>query len=244
MNRGIAMRPLIQVVDLWRRYQLGDCIVEALRGVTVDFYKGEFTLLLGPSGSGKSSLLHLLGAMDHPSSGTVHYDGIDLSSLGQGRQTDLRLRKIGFVFQTFNLLPTLNVLENVALPMRFAGVNQKNRNEKAAHLLEKVGLGDRLGHLPKQLSGGQRQRVAIARSLANEPALILADEPTGNLDTHSGEQVIDLLLQLRNEGKTVVMVTHNTEYTALADRTVMLRDGQIAAGPVHSRAPSGVLGTI
>lgn len=218
---------MITVHDVWKTYPLGDTCVQALRGVSVRIEPGEFALLLGPSGSGKSSLLHILGAMDRPTRGQLEFQGRDISRLSGREQTHLRLNRIGFIFQTFNLMPTLTALENVALPMRLAGVGRRERLERAQHLLHRVGLGDRGRHLPRQLSGGQRQRVAIARALANEPAVILADEPTGNLDSESGAQVIDILKELHREGRTILMVTHNAEFAPLADRLLRMRDGQL-----------------
>lgn len=221
---------MITIQDVWKTYPLGDTKVHALRGVSGTIQAGEFTLLLGPSGSGKSSLLHIIGAMDRPTQGKVEFEGVDISRLSARTQTHLRLKRIGFIFQTFNLMPTLSALENVALPMRLAGKGKRERLERAKQLLERVGLADRAGHLPRQLSGGQRQRVAIARALANDPAVILADEPTGNLDSESGTQIVNILKELHQEGHTILMVTHNVEFANLADRVLRMRDGQLAAG--------------
>jgi len=220
---------MITMHDVWKTYPLGDTDVHALRGVSGTIEAGEFAVLLGPSGSGKSSLLHILGAMDRPTQGKVEFEGLDISRLSGREQTQLRLKRIGFVFQTFNLMPTLTALENVALPMRLAGAGKRQRLDRAQHLLERVGLGDRARHLPRQLSGGQRQRVAIARALANDPAVILADEPTGNLDSESGAQVVNILKDLHQEGRTILMVTHNAEFSSLADRVLRMRDGQLVA---------------
>jgi len=220
---------MLNVHDLWKTYAMGEHPVHALRGVTATVHAGEFALLLGPSGSGKSSRLHILGAMDHPSRGGVEFEGREISGLSTREQTRLRLTRIGFVFQTFNLMPTLSALENVALPMRLAGVGRRERLERALGLLGRVGLEDRAAHLPRQLSGGQRQRVAIARALANDPALILADEPTGNLDSEAGAQVMEILKGLHRDGRTIILVTHNAEFTALADRVLRMRDGQLVA---------------
>ena len=229
------MGSAIEVRDVWKTYELGEHGVHALRGVSMRIDAGEFVALLGPSGSGKSSLLHILGAMDRPSAGTVRLEGEEISALPAARQTALRLRRIGFVFQTFNLMPTLTALENVALPMRLAGVVGRRRSERAADLLERVGLADRAGQLPRQLSGGQRQSVAIAPALANDPSLILAndpslilaDEPTGNLDSESGEFVLEILKTLHAGRATIVMVTHNPEMARYAERTITMRDGRL-----------------
>ncbi len=222
------MAALIEARDVWKTYHLGDVEVHALREVSLEVHPGAFVALLGPSGSGKSSLLHILGAMDRPTRGNVCLEGQDISTLSPTAQAELRLWRIGFIFQTFNLIPTLTALENVALPMRLAGMGKRKRTGRASHLLETVGLVDRAEHLPKQLSGGQRQRVAVARALANDPALILADEPTGNLDTESGQAVLDLLETVHDQGVTVVMVTHNPELIEHADNVVTIRDGHVA----------------
>jgi len=201
--------------------------VEALRGVNLVVEAGEFVALVGPSGSGKSTLLHLIGAMDTPTRGEVHLNGRTLAQTNDAGRTRLRCHEVGFVFQTFNLLPTLSALENVEIALRLAGVSRRERRARAIELLERVGLGERIGHLPRQLSGGERQRVAIARALANRPALLLADEPTGNLDSATGQVIVGLLRQFNTEGQTIVLVTHDPEIAAQAGRVLRIRDGRI-----------------
>lgn len=219
---------LLEATELWKTYGTGEARVHALRGVSLTVARGEFVALVGPSGSGKSSLLHLIGAMDTPTRGAVSLAGEDLGRLKGSQLTALRLRKLGFVFQTFNLIPTLTALENVALPLQLAGAGMRRSRERAGELLTQVGLADRMGHLPSQLSGGQKQRVAIARALANDPALILADEPTGALDTPNGEAIMALLEELNRQGRTIMMVTHNPDLAGRAGRILRMRDGQLA----------------
>jgi len=221
------MSNVIETDDLWKVYRTDGVTVEALRGVNLAVEAGEFVALVGPSGSGKSTLLHLLGAMDTPTRGAVHLNGHDLAQMSSAGCTRLRCRELGFVFQTFNLLPTLNALENVAIALRLAGVGRQERRRRATELLEQVSLGERLGHLPRQLSGGERQRVAIARALANRPILLLADEPTGNLDSATGESIVALLRALNGQGQTIVLVTHNAEIVAQAGRVLRMKDGQV-----------------
>ncbi len=218
---------ILEVKDVWKTYPMGDFTVEALRGVDLVVNEGEYLALVGPSGSGKSSLLHMLGFMDTPTKGEVLFDEKPSSGLKDKEKTQLRLKNIGFVFQTFNLLPNLSALENVEIVMRVGGVPKDKRRKKAAELLEKVGLADRVRHLPNQLSGGQRQRVAIARALANNPKLILADEPTGNLDSATGEEVINLFKQLNEEGQTIIIVTHNEDIARQAQKRLTIKDGRI-----------------
>jgi len=221
------MTPIVETHDLWKVYRMDGTSVEALRGVNLMVEAGEFVALVGPSGSGKSTLLHLIGAMDTPTRGEVWLNGRSLTGMSDAERTCLRCREVGFVFQTFNLLPTLNVLENVEIALRLGGVPASQRRKRAAELLERVGLAERMKHLPRQLSGGERQRVAIARALANQPALLLADEPTGNLDTTTGESIIALLQQFHGQGQTIVLVTHNPEIAKQADRVLRMKDGQI-----------------
>jgi putative ABC transport system ATP-binding protein len=201
--------------------------VEALRGVNLAVEPGEFVALVGPSGSGKSTLLHLLGAMDTPTRGEVVFEGKNLAAFSDGERTQLRCRQIGFVFQTFNLLPTLTAFQNVELPLRLARVPTRERIPRARELLIQVGLGARTNHLPRQLSGGERQRVAIARALANHPKLLLADEPTGNLDSVTGKETIALLQEVHRAGQTIMLVTHNADVAAQANRVLHVRDGVI-----------------
>ncbi|WP_408010050.1 ABC transporter ATP-binding protein [Pseudalkalibacillus sp. A8] len=218
---------IINVKNLWKTYGHGDTAVHAVRGIDLNVKEGEFIALMGPSGSGKSSLLHLIGAMDSPTDGEIIFKGKNYSKLNPKQKTDLRLRRIGFIFQTFNLIPSLSAIENVALPMKLAGISRKEANEKAKQLLGKVNLLDRLEHMPSKLSGGQRQRVAIARALANHPDLILADEPTGNLDSENGKIIIDLLEKLHSDGHTILIVTHDPELSERVSRVVYIRDGQL-----------------
>ena len=219
---------LISAVNLTKVYGSGDTAVRALDNVSFDVEPGEFVAVMGPSGCGKSTLLHLLGGLDRPTSGTVTIDGNDLTNLSDARLTELRRHKIGFIFQFFNLIPVLNAVENPALPITLDGVRQAEAKEKATDWLRKVGLRERLDHRPDQLSGGQQQRVAVARALVADPALILADEPTGNLDTRAGEEIAALLRQVANEwGRSVVVVTHDPRIAAHADRIVFLKDGSI-----------------
>jgi putative ABC transport system ATP-binding protein len=219
---------LISAVNLTKVYGSGDMAVRALDNVSFDVEPGEFVAVMGPSGCGKSTLLHLLGGLDRPTSGTVTIDGDNLTDLSDARLTELRRHKIGFIFQFFNLIPVLNAVENAALPITLDGVRQAEAKEKATDWLRKVGLRERLDHRPDQLSGGQQQRVAVARALVANPALILADEPTGNLDTRAGEEIAALLRQVANEwGRSVVVVTHDPRIAAHADRIIFLKDGSI-----------------
>ena len=222
------MDTVVRAVGLTRRYQMGDTFVNALQGVDLTVNCGEFVALVGPSGSGKSTVLNLIGGLDRPTSGEVWINGTELGSSDERTRTRHRRRHVGFVFQSFNLLPRLTAEENVALPLMFSGVPEKERRARAQTLLERVGLGPRLTHRPTQLSGGEQQRVAIARALVGQPALLLADEPTGNLDTATGVEIMCLLKELNQEQNlTLLMVTHDTEIAAFADRIVKLRDGQV-----------------
>lgn len=219
---------LIQVIKLTKTYGKGDTAVTALNGISLNVNAGEFVAIMGPSGCGKSTLLHLLGGLDNASAGRVVIDGADLSTLNDQKLTELRRRKIGFVFQFFNLIPVLTATENAALPLTLDGVKPADAKAKATEWLNKVGLGSRLTHRPDQLSGGQQQRVAVARALVSEPLLILADEPTGNLDSRASDEIANLLRQVSNEwGRAVVMVTHDPRIAAYADRIVFLKDGAI-----------------
>jgi len=220
---------LLSMQGVTRDYQLGKTVVKALRGLDLEIASGEIVAIMGPSGSGKSTLMHILGALDTPTAGTATIGGDDLQRLKESQLVALRGKKVGFVFQTVNLIQTLSALQNVELPMIFQGVPAGERRKRARSLLERVGLGDRVRHKPNELSGGERQRVAIARALANDPEIILADEPTGNLDTETGGPILSLLKDLSaKDGKTVILVTHDPEAAEIADRVVRLRDGRIA----------------
>jgi putative ABC transport system ATP-binding protein len=219
--------PLISTHDLVKVYAMGDAEVRALAGVTVDIAEGEMVAVMGPSGSGKSTFMNVIGCLDTPTSGTYWFDGEDVAGLSADALAAIRNRKIGFIFQQFNLLPRTGALDNVALPLLYSGVPAQERRERAMHQLERVGLGSRAGHHPAQLSGGQQQRVAIARALVNQPRLILADEPTGALDSVTSVEVMALLQQLNAEGITVVLVTHEHDIAAFAGRAIHFRDGRV-----------------
>jgi putative ABC transport system ATP-binding protein len=218
---------MIELRDLWRTYHVGDADVHALRDVTLDISEGDYLAVMGPSGSGKSTLLNILGCLDRPTSGRYTFDGRDVSSMPDGERTRLRQSQIGFVFQFFHLLPRLTAQGNVELPMLFAGVPRSERRQRAARALEAVGLSDRVHHRPDQLSGGQRQRVAIARAVVMEPELLLADEPTGNLDRAAAVEVMGLLGAMNEAGQTVVLVTHDPEVGSRARSAVRMDDGAI-----------------
>jgi putative ABC transport system ATP-binding protein len=218
---------LIEVADLGKDYVLGDTIVHALDGVTVAIDGGEFVAVMGPSGSGKSTFMNLIGCLDRPTRGTFRLAGEDVAAMNADQLATIRNRRIGFVFQQFNLLPRTSALENVELPLMYAGLPAAERHRRAAASLAKVGLGDRAGHLPSQLSGGQQQRVAIARALVNDPALILADEPTGALDSRTSIEIMALLQQLNRGGITIVVVTHEHDIADYAGRLITFRDGRV-----------------
>ncbi len=225
------MKPIISLENIRKTYQLGEIEVNALRDVDLKIEKEEFIAIMGPSGSGKSTLLHMIGCLDRPTSGKIYLDGTDISKLNDSELARLRGEKIGFVFQFFNLYPTLNARENVELPMLILERDRKEREIKSSKLLKIVGLEKRADHLPSQLSGGERQRVAISRALANDPPLLLADEPTGNLDTKAGSEIMKFLDKLQEEEKvTVVMVTHEEHIAKYAERVVYLKDGKIVKG--------------
>ena len=223
----IRIRPLIELDDVWKVFYLGEVEVQAVRGVSTKIKEGDYVAILGPSGSGKSTMMNMVGALDIPSRGKIFLEGKDIGSMSESQLSQLRGRTIGFVFQQFNLINTLTALQNVELPMLFYNVNASERYRRAEELLNKVGLGHRLHHLPVKMSGGEQQRVAIARALANNPDIILADEPTGNLDSKTGVQIMKLLDSLHNEGKTIIMVTHDTSLVKHANRVIELKDGQI-----------------
>ncbi|SEG74676.1 putative ABC transport system ATP-binding protein [Nonomuraea solani] len=222
------MTPAIEAVDLTRRYQLDGVAVEALRGVSIRIDQGEFAAIVGPSGSGKSTLMHLLGCLDRPTAGVLKVGGVDISRLSDAELAELRNKTIGFVFQSFHLLARTTALDNVALPLVYRGLGRSERRDRARAALESVGLGHRMEHRPSQMSGGEQQRVAIARALVGEPKVLLADEPTGNLDTSNGAEVMAILDRLNgDQGVAVVLVTHETEIAAHARRQIHVRDGLI-----------------
>ncbi len=218
---------MIRTEKLSKTYRMGEVEVQALQDVSLEIKGGEFVAIIGPSGSGKSTLLNMIGCLDKPTSGAVFIDGTDTGSLTENALAEIRREKIGFIFQQFNLIHTLNALENVALPMFFAGVTRETRLKKAETLLAKVGLEERMYHKPSELSGGQQQRVAIARALANDPGIIIGDEPTGNVDTEAGDAIMNILEGLNSEGRTVIVVTHDAEIAARAGRTKRMRDGKL-----------------
>ena len=220
-------QPLIRARALRKTYHVGDQVVHALDGLDLDIGTNEYVALMGPSGSGKSTLMNMLGCLDSPTSGTYALNGQDVSRLEDDALADIRNREIGFVFQTFNLLPRYTALENVALPMVYAGFSKAERISRAQEVLHQVGLGDRMDHRPNELSGGQRQRVAVGRALVMRPSIILADEPTGNLDSATSEEVMELFGDIQKAGNTVVLVTHEEDIAAYAHRVVRLRDGRV-----------------
>lgn len=219
---------LLELRNVSKIYHTGGEEIRALDDVSLDLNQGEFISIIGPSGSGKSTLMHILGCLDLPTKGTVQLDGVDISRASERELARVRNRTIGFVFQSFNLLPKLNVLQNVELPMVYAGVGGRERRERALKALDLVQLGNRVKNRPSQLSGGQQQRVAIARALVNNPKIVLADEPTGNLDTHTGELILELFRKLSAEGRTIILVTHNPEIAAVTPRRIEIRNGKVA----------------
>jgi putative ABC transport system ATP-binding protein len=222
------MNEIIELKNVARYYKMGDNLVKALDGIDIKVEKGDFVAIMGPSGSGKSTAMNLVGSLDLATKGTIYLDGIDIEHLEESELAQIRGRKIGFIFQSFNLIPNLTAKENVMLPMLFQGKDEIEREAKAEELLNLVELGERMDHYPNQLSGGQQQRVAIARSLANDPEVILADEPTGNLDTKTGEKVMNFLQEFNNHGKTIIMVTHSPELAQEHARTIYwVRDGKV-----------------
>ena len=221
------MKPVIKLENVWKTYKMGNIEVNALQGLNLEVKEGEFLAIMGPSGSGKSTAVNMIGCLDVPTKGHIYLDQHDISKLSESDLAQIRGKKIGFIFQQFNLLNTLSALENVALPMLFQNTNREKRLETAKKLLEMVELGDRLNHKPNELSGGQQQRVAIARSLSNDPEVVLADEPTGNLDSKTGEIVIKFLEKLNKEGKTIIMVSHDANVARHAQRIEHLKDGRV-----------------
>ncbi|NQW04621.1 MAG: ABC transporter ATP-binding protein [Acidobacteria bacterium] len=218
---------MIETTNLWKTYVMGNEKIHALRGVSVQIEKGEYVAIMGPSGSGKSTLMNLIGCLDTPSQGAYMLNGKQVGEMNDDELARIRNEEIGFVFQTFNLLPRATALHNVELPLIYAGVTSKVRGERARGALDKVELGDRKGHRPNELSGGQRQRVAIARALVNDPSILLADEPTGNLDSKTGVEIMNLFAKLHEAGNTIILVTHEPEVAAHAHRSIHIRDGQV-----------------
>jgi putative ABC transport system ATP-binding protein len=224
----MTKKPVIELRKVWKTYFLGKIPLNVLKGVDVEIGTGEFVVIVGPSGSGKSTLMNQVGVLDIPTKGKILLDGIDISTLSESELAQLRGKKIGFVFQQFNLINTLTALENVTLPTIFQNVPETERVKRAQMLLTKVGLGDRMHHRPNELSGGQQQRVAIARALVNDPEIILADEPTGNLDSAAGRQVMDMLSRLhQEEKKTIILVTHDVDLVKYSEKTIYIKDGEI-----------------
>ncbi len=221
------MQGIIHLEALKKNYYLGKLVIEVLKGISLDIFKNEYVALMGPSGSGKSTLMNILGCLDTPTSGKYILNGNDVSSTADNDLADVRNKEIGFVFQQFNLLPRLTAAENVALPLVYAGVSRKQRTKKAKDVLEKVGLADRSHHKPNEMSGGQNQRVAIARALVNDPSIILADEPTGNLDSKTSYEIMDIFGKIHSSGNTVILVTHEEDIAKYAHRIIRLRDGVV-----------------
>ncbi len=220
---------VIRLEDVTRYYLMGEFVVKALDGVSIEIKRGEFTAIMGPSGSGKSTMMNLIGCLDTPTSGYIDIDGENTAGLNEAELAYIRNRKVGFVFQQFNLLGKLSALDNVITPLLYAGVSSRERRQMAIHALERVGLADRMHHRPNELSGGQKQRVAIARALVNNPTILLADEPTGALDTKTGNQIMELFEELNSEGRTVILVTHDRDLGMRSHRQIHIRDGRVEA---------------
>lgn len=240
------MKAIIETQAIAKTYRMGGETVHALKSISIQVQRGEYVAFMGPSGSGKSTLMNIIGCLDTPTSGTYHLNQNDVSDLTENELATIRNKEIGFVFQTFNLLPRSSSLDNVALPLIYAGVNRVERQERARQVLASVGLGDRADHRPNELSGGQRQRVAIARALINNPSIILADEPTGNLDSKTSYDVMELFQDLHDQGNTIIMVTHEDEIAHYAHRIVRLKDGLVETDEVNTeitRRPERVLDT-
>jgi putative ABC transport system ATP-binding protein len=226
-KKAKSKKTVIKLQDVWKIYHVGTVDVFALRGMDLEIDEGDFVAIMGPSGSGKSTATNMIGCLDIPSKGKIFLEGQDISTLAESDLAQIRGRKIGFIFQQFNLIPTLTALENVTLPMIFQGYSYDERVARAKDLLSKVGLADRINHRPTELSGGQQQRVAIARALGNDPQILLADEPTGNLDQKTGKEIIEFLMSLHDEGKTIIMVTHDQNLSEYAEKIEMLMDGKV-----------------
>ncbi len=229
---------MIKMEKIWRIFEIGKVKVEALRGIDLNIKEGEFMAIMGPSGSGKSTLMHIMGCLDTPSKGSYALDGEKIEELDDNQLAEIRNEKVGFVFQSFNLLSYANAYENVELPLIFKGVNASQRHKKVLEVLERVGLSDRMNHKPSELSGGQQQRVAIARAMVNDPRIIMADEPTGNLDSQSGQEIINLFNDLWKQGNTIVMITHDESIAQRCERVIHLKDGRIENG-IYNGTKSG-----
>lgn len=233
------MTKIIETTEISKTYRMGAEIVQALKSISIDVNKGEYVAFMGPSGSGKSTLMNIIGCLDSPTSGNYVLNGKDVSDMSENELAEIRNKEIGFVFQTFNLLPRATCLDNVALPLIYAGFNKSDREEKAYHTLSSVGLADRVHHRPNELSGGQRQRVAIARALVNDPSIILADEPTGNLDSKTSYSIMELFHELHQKGNTIIMVTHEDDIAHYAHRIVRLRDGLVETDTLNPNPTRG-----
>ena len=233
------MKKIIETQDIQKTYRMGEEEVKALKSVSISVNKGEYVAFMGPSGSGKSTLMNIIGCLDTPTAGTYILNDKDVSDMTENELAEIRNKEIGFVFQTFNLLPRASCLDNVALPLIYAGFGKEDRREKAFKALENVGLGDRVHHKPNELSGGQRQRVAIARALVNDPSIILADEPTGNLDSKTSYDIMELFHELHQKGNTIIMVTHEDDIAHYAHRIVRLRDGLVESDTVNPNPTRG-----
>ncbi|HEY3772890.1 MAG TPA: ABC transporter ATP-binding protein [Solirubrobacteraceae bacterium] len=243
-DRSPAAQPrVIEVRDVDKRYAVGDIAVHALRGVSMTVGRGEYVAIMGASGSGKSTLMHILGCLDVPTSGSYRLGGIDVSTLDEDDLSDVRNRQIGFVFQSFNLIPRTRALANVELPLAYGGLPRAERRPRALAALRHVGLSDRVHHLPSEMSGGQQQRVAIARALVTNPSMILADEPTGNLDTHSTAEVLGIFQRLHDEGVTIILITHEDEVASHAGRIVRLSDGEIISDEPNTSRRAALVGS-
>lgn len=227
MTETRPMSTVIKIRDIKRNFKMGQEILHVLKGIDLDIQQGEYVALMGPSGSGKSTLMNILGCLDTPTSGEYELNGSNVSTMTDDQLAEIRNKEIGFIFQTFNLLPRTTALENVALPMIYAGIKKEERTQRATQVLKDVGLADRMEHKPNELSGGQRQRVAVARALINNPSIILADEPTGNLDTKTSIEIMNLIDQIHQRGNTVILVTHEEDIALRAKRIIRLRDGMI-----------------